>query len=100
MYIENYTFYGCTSLTSITIPSSVTNIGSSAFYGCSLLESVYYTGTAEEWSTITIGIYNSNLTSATMYYYSEELTEEQKADSNNYWCYVDGVPTIWTKETT
>ena len=33
-------FYGCSSLTSVTIPDSVTSIGSSAFYGCSSLESV------------------------------------------------------------
>ena len=33
-------FYGCSSLTSVTIPSSVTSIGESAFYGCSGLTSV------------------------------------------------------------
>ncbi len=33
-------FYGCSSLTSVTIPSSVTRIGSSAFSGCSGLTSV------------------------------------------------------------
>ena len=38
--IESETFYKCTSLTSLTIPSSVTSIGSSAFYGCSGLTSL------------------------------------------------------------
>ncbi len=33
-------FYGCSSLTSVTIPDSVTSIGSYAFYGCSSLTSV------------------------------------------------------------
>ena len=33
-------FYGCSSLTEITIPNSVTSIGYSAFYGCSSLTSI------------------------------------------------------------
>ena len=33
-------FYGCSSLTSVTIGNSVTSIGSSAFYGCSSLTSI------------------------------------------------------------
>lgn len=33
-------FWGCSGLTSITIPNSVTNIGGSAFYGCSSLTSI------------------------------------------------------------
>ena len=38
--IEDYAFYGCTGLTSITIPDSVTSIGNSAFAYCSGLTSV------------------------------------------------------------
>ena len=34
------TFYGCTGLTSVTIPNSVTTIGENAFQGCSGLTSV------------------------------------------------------------
>ena len=33
-------FYGCSGLTSITIPSSVTSLGNSCFYDCSALTSV------------------------------------------------------------
>ncbi|MBQ2884262.1 MAG: leucine-rich repeat domain-containing protein [Alphaproteobacteria bacterium] len=33
-------FYGCSSLTEITIPNSVTSIGYSAFYGCSSLTEI------------------------------------------------------------
>ncbi len=38
--IKNYTFSGCTSLASITIPDSVTSIGACAFYKCTSLESI------------------------------------------------------------
>ena len=38
--IAGYAFYGCTGLTSITIPNSVTSIGYDAFYGCTGLTSV------------------------------------------------------------
>ena len=38
--LDDYVFYGCSGLTSLTIPSSVTKIGKYAFYGCSGLTSL------------------------------------------------------------
>ena len=38
--IGDYAFYGCSGLTSVTIPNSVTSIGNYAFYDCSGLTSV------------------------------------------------------------
>jgi hypothetical protein len=38
--IENYAFYGCNGLTSITIHDSVTNIGEWAFGSCTGLTSI------------------------------------------------------------
>ncbi len=100
--IDYDTFYGCSTLTSITIPESVTIIGEEAFYACDKLETVFYGGTEEQWNAVSIDWRNYDLENATKYYYSEELTDEQKADGNNYWHYgSDGVtPVVWTKETT
>ena len=86
-------FFGCTSLTSITIPDSVTSIGEYAFYGCTSLEKVYYKGTAADWEKISINN-NSDLTNATRYYYSES----KPTGSGNYWHYVDGKPTVWASD--
>ena len=38
--IGDFAFYGCSGLSSISIPSSVTSIGSGVFYGCSDLTSI------------------------------------------------------------
>ena len=91
MSIEDYAFYDCESLTSVTIPDGVTTIGYSAFYNCTSLTSVYYGGTASDWANISIDSPNIHLTSATRYYYSET----QPTEANKYWHYVDGVPTVW-----
>ena len=68
--IEWSAFEGCSSLTSVAIPSSVTFIDMYAFNGCNSLSDVYYAGSAEAWAQIEIGSVNSDLTNATIHYYS------------------------------
>ena len=40
--IGEYAFYDCSSLTSVTIPNSVTSIGNYAFYNCTALEEIHF----------------------------------------------------------
>ena len=103
--IGNWAFSNCETLETITIPNNVTSIGKFAFSDCDNLRSieisngvrsievavfescdsldkVYYNGTKENWDSIKISSYNTKLTSATIYYYSEvmPMNEEYK-----YW---------------
>ena len=65
--IGNSAFYGCTSLTSVTIPDSVTSIGERAFYKCTSLEEVHISDIAS-WCNILFYGYDSN-----PLYYAENL---------------------------
>ncbi|MBE7003844.1 MAG: hypothetical protein E7425_06115, partial [Ruminococcaceae bacterium] len=74
--IGGYAFYDCSSLTSVSIPNSVTSIGDYAFFWCSSLTDVYYGGTEAQWGAISIGSGNGDLTSATFHYNSAIPTTE------------------------
>ena len=54
--IGDSVFENCSSLTNVFIPDSVTSIGDSAFFSCGSLTSIRYTGTMEQWTTITKGV--------------------------------------------
>lgn len=62
--IGDYAFLNLSGLTSIRIPESVTSIGKIAFYGCTSLKTVYYDGTQEQRSQISMGDNNTYLTNA------------------------------------
>lgn len=96
--INCYTFFNCQTITSVIIPSSVEFIDHDAFLYCSNLTSIYYEGTIEEWGKMIVEIMNQPLMNATRYYYSETdplLNAEGLAYDDNYWHYVDGIPSIW-----
>ena len=51
----------------------------------------YFEGTEAEWSEVNLGEGNE-VWSGLVLFYSEEQPLEK---FGNYWCYVDGVPTVW-----
>lgn len=89
--IGEWAFWSCNSLKKIVIPDSVESIGELAFYQCPSIEMVFYGGSSDMWSKINIDSYNSDLTSATRYYYSEN----KPLKNGNYWYYFNGTPNIW-----
>lgn len=61
-------FMGCKELTSVTMGDNVVSIGGSSFKECPQLADVYYAGSEIQWSEIEKGNNNENLTSATIHY--------------------------------
>ena len=50
------------TLTSITLPVSLTTVGAYAFCDCSGLKEIHYAGTQEQWDTVKVGEENDALT--------------------------------------
>ena len=75
------TFFGCVDLTSVTVPKSVTKVGTNAFGLCKSLTDVYYTGTKTEWNNVNG---KGSLYSATLHYHCGATD-----DDNVYWALVD-----------
>ncbi len=68
--IGDAAFASCVGMTTIKLGNGVISIGESAFGNCGDLSYVYYFGTESEWNAISIGDYNEDLKSATIYYNS------------------------------
>ncbi len=70
--INEYAFAGYKKLKSITISNSVKRIDD-AFYECENLETVYYTGTIEEWVQIEFSAWRNPLQYADKFYIGDQL---------------------------
>ena len=68
-------FYGCSMLTSVTIPETVTSIGERAFYNCTGLSSINYTGDIAAWCGID-GLGNITGSGRTLYIGGQKIEGE------------------------
>ncbi len=53
--IANSAFYGCSNITSVTIPNSIVSIQDDAFQNCSKLKEIIFKGTREQWDAVIKG---------------------------------------------
>ncbi len=67
-------FEYCENLTTVTIPNSIKSIERWAFSNCDNLKNAYYSGTEDQFNSITIGDYNDKLTNADIYFPCGENT--------------------------
>lgn len=58
--LSPYAFSGCSDLTGVSIPATVTTMGNSAFIGCSGLTRVDFRGTIAQWCGISFSMANGN----------------------------------------
>ena len=79
-YIGASMFMECTSLKSVSIPASVTRIDATAFIGCDSLTDIYYSGSEEQWNSISIDGGTTAHPSATVHYNSDS---QAKPDSSS-----------------
>lgn len=94
--IGDSAFNGCSNLTSVGIGNGVTSICNSAFEDCYKFSEVYYKGMESEWMNRDIRSPNTELTSATQYYFIQNETNVPM-DGGNYWHYDEnGEIVVWT----
>lgn len=66
--IPDVMFWGNDSLKKVTIQENVEVIEDDAFFLCDNLKDIYYTGTRQQWSKISIGESNDCLHKATIHF--------------------------------
>jgi hypothetical protein len=75
----------------IVLPATLTTVEDSAFANCNALRTIFFSGTEEQFDTISISDSNEALKNANLYIYSET----QPTNDGNYWHYEGGSPVIW-----
>ena len=58
------TFFGCSALKTVYLPSSLNRIGSYAFFDCHNLTSIVFAGSQDEWNALTVEDGNTPLLNA------------------------------------
>jgi uncharacterized repeat protein (TIGR02543 family) len=93
--IGEKTFYGCSGLTSITIPSSATSIGSYTFYGCTSLTSIINLSATPQ--SIAGGVFSSATTaSCTLRVPQSSVSAYQNASVWKDFKKIEGIATYYT----
>ena len=82
--IEYSAFSSCTSLTSITIPSSVTSIGRSAFYNCTSLTSITIPSSVTSMDTLVFDEWTDRQT-ITIQGKADQAAADKAWDSGSAW---------------
>lgn len=98
---EQYTSYtytpwyesGSINCIDIVIPKGVISIGAFAFYNCTYLTTVYFSGTEEEFENITINNYNNSLLNAN-YVFGSYKTYWKSGDTTVEKVFAVGEPVI------
>ena len=73
-------FNECKGVASVTIPTTIKNIGKKAFNDCESLTDVYYDNCDTYWKAITVDTYNSSLTSAKIHFRPHEYESSVTTD--------------------
>ena len=79
--IGTYAFYSCKSLVTVIMPDTLTAIEDGAFAWCTGLKNAYYIGTTEQWSKVSVGKYNNEMTNKLIYHSSHVYD-----DNNDVYC--------------
>ena len=71
--LKERVFEECPNLKAVLIPKSITTISWGVFYDSDNVTEIYYTGTEEEWASVTIEDYNDCLATAKIYFNADHI---------------------------